>query len=118
MEWLHAWDEIPKSKRPTAAVVGSGPATWRTIEQFYALRRVRVGHNPGGFGLCGQASETTPLLFGVADAFLNLDVSSLGRIIGTEFLLPILSGGTPANTIVRLLPPLRPMPSLGITSVP
>lgn len=112
-EQMLNWLARPTETRPTAVVVGaSDDATWRGLELGLARAGRRLGDKPGDFAATGLHHTDQPLLFGTALGFSQTDLGHLTEILCKALLQPLLVNEIPADPILRVCPPMLPMPSL------
>ena len=102
--WADQWGDAP----PTAAVIGTDAQDWYLLERLFARRGVLLGDRPGQFAIVGQSSPAPHLAYGCGHYFADVTYASIADVAVNDLLLPLLAGETPAPTIRRILPELRP----------
>jgi len=112
---LQQWFSLPSDQQPDALAIGTSDAEWREIEQFLAQQGRRIGYGEGDIAVCGQATHCLYLSFGEAHFFADISHASIAQVLVQDLLIPILGGKEVHSRVCRILPPLQPMGTLGIS---
>lgn len=111
---MENWLSLPPETRPTAVVLSAGDYAWRGMELALAKAGLRCGDAPGEFGAMGSGSPGLHLLFGQGRAYQELELHHLAHTMVDRLLIPLLKRLPTEENVIRLMPELRPLPSLGL----
>ena len=112
-ESIQQWLSLPEKERPTGFIIGAGNGAWQSLETCLAQIGRRLGFGVNDYAAAGISSLFFRLMFGEALAYQEIEIDNLARLAGPGILNSLLRG-QPANPIQRLLPELRPAPSLNL----
>ena len=103
---------------PTGFVIGAGVYAWHALEGCLARRGGVLSREPGGYAAAGIASSHPfALTFGEATAFQGVEIDNLA-VQGAPGLLDAILHDATGERIVRHLPELTPLPTVGLSVVP
>ncbi len=111
---LEDWYELPTDCQPTGFVIGTDYGTWHALEMWLANKNKKLADLTGNYSASGQGVFETPLLYGEAYGFSNIDMIDLADIIGSQLLTPMLTGKIPSEKIIRILPPFQLVKSMSL----
>jgi LacI family transcriptional regulator len=114
-ERVDGWWSLPEHERPTACIVTAGAPGWHGLEIGLARHGVVLGDDPGRAPARGEADLATTLLYGQARAARISSMRELAHRATDELLIPLLDADEPADPILRYLPQMLPLPSLGLS---
>lgn len=109
---MNQWMELPDADQPDAIAIGANNTAWQGVEVSLIRRGRCIGNKPGSIAVAGQTFMYMTLMFGEGCGYQDLETLHLSDMMVKTLLHHLLTGAKPEQGIIRLLPQLRPLPSL------